>query len=114
MDEFDPFRASDVAPFRGGRVGEASDAPRPGKGGGRLREGTGGVLAAERRGLSLSIGGGGSTLFLFTPICKLLGCFVAEEPFVAIGGMFAVCVRVGAAGRFDDVGIGGGGLLPKV
>lgn len=79
-----------------------------------MREGTGGVLAAARRGLSLSIGGGGSTLILFTTPGKLLGCFVTAEPFVAIGGIFAVCVRAGAAGRFDDVGIGGGGLLPKV
>jgi hypothetical protein len=28
--------------------------------------------------------------------------------------LFAVWTRVGAAGRLEDVGIGGGGLLPKV
>jgi len=33
---------------------------------------------------------------------------------VAIGGLLIVCVLNGIDGRFVDVGIGGGGLLPKV
>jgi hypothetical protein len=82
-----------------------------GRGGGRLRGGNGAALVAARRGLSLSIKGGGSTP-PFRPIDELFGCLVSEEPYVAIGGLFMVCVRAGAAGR--SVGTGGGGLLPKV
>lgn len=41
---------------------------------------------------------------------SLLDCFVTEEPYVAIGGLFVVFPRLGRAGRFG--GGGGGGLLP--
>jgi hypothetical protein len=111
IDELDVFRTNCAEPFRGGRAGEVSDAPRVGRGGGNLRPGFGDGFGG--RGLSLSTGGGGSTGFL-TPIGNSFDCFVTEEPYVGIGGSFAVCVRAGAAGRFVEDGIGGGGLFPNV
>jgi hypothetical protein len=41
---------------------------------------------------------------------SLFDCFVTEEPYVLIGGLFVVFL-VGSGGRFEGGG-GGGGLLP--
>lgn len=112
MDELDACRASCVDPFLGGSAGDVSNVVRPGSIGGSLRAEFGGAAGAER-GLSLSIGGGGRRFFL-TPTGKSFVWFVTDEPYVGIGGLFTVCTRVGAAGRFFEVGTGGGGLLPNV
>jgi hypothetical protein len=49
----------------------------------------------------------------FTPIGWLFACFVEDEPYVDIGGLFVVCPLEGRLGRFEeDAGRGGGGRLP--
>lgn len=107
IDELDPFRASPLEALPGAREGDVSVVARLGRGGGNLRARFGGGDIGGR-GLSLSIGGGGSTFFL-TPTGKS-----AEESRVRTGGLFVVWTRVGAPGRFLEGGIGGGGLLPNV
>ena len=81
-----------------------------------MRAGRGGVRALPfvfGWGWSLSMGGGSRT-WPFTPMGRLLGCWIAEEPYVDIGGLFVVCPREGSGGRFLEAGRGGGGLLPVV
>ena len=120
IDEFDPFRVNGLNPLRGGRAGDVSDAARPGRGGGNLRAGFGDGGAAKR-GLPLSIRGGGRTFFL-TPRGNSPPSCATEVPKMGNGALFVVWTRagaagrsgVGAAGRSREEGIGGGGLLPKV
>ena len=114
IDSSESLLANCVDDFRGGRDGVA-DAFRPGSRGGAFRAGRGGVLAAPFVGLSLSTGGGGSRLALI-PMGWLFACFVTEEPYVAIGGLFVVCVLEGIDGLLAGAvgGSGGGALLPKV
>lgn len=112
MEEFEPRLVNCVDVFRGGRAGEACDPFLPGNGGGRFRAGKEGDRAVEV-GLSRSTGGGGRRFF--TPVGWLLVCLVTEEPYVTIGGLLMVWFLDCKAGLFDEeVGIGGGGLLPKV
>ena len=116
VDSFDPLLTICVDAFRGGSIGDGCEALRPGNGGGAFRAGRGGVFAlCVGLGLSLSTGGGGSRL-PFTPIGWLFTCFVTEEPYVAIGGLFAVWVLEGIAGRLAGAvgGSGGGARLPNV
>jgi hypothetical protein len=115
VDSFDPLLTNCVDAFRGGRAGDGAEAFRPGSGGGAFRAGRGGVFAVPFVGLSLSTGGGGRRCPL-TPIGWLFACFVTEEPYVAMGGLFVVCVLEGIDGRFAGAedGSGGGARLPKV
>lgn len=53
------------------------------------------------------------------PFGWLLALAVTEEPWLASGGLFTVCILAGAEGRLfateeDDVGRGGGARFPKV
>ena len=114
VDSFDPLLTICVDAFRGGRAGDGCEAFRPGNGGGAFRAGRGGVFVVGV-GLSRSTGGGGRRL-PFTPMGRLFACFVTEEPYVVIGGLFVVCVLEGIPGLFAGAvgGSGGGGRLPNV
>lgn len=81
--------------LRGGKAGDGCDALRVGNGGGAFRDGRGGDLLpfdVDGRGLSRSTGGGGRRPLLtaFMPTGWLFACFITEEPYVAIGGLFVV------------------------
>lgn len=69
-------------------------------------------LVEAMRGLMFLLITGGGRMPPFRPIEAVLEGLESEEAYEAIGGLFTVWVRAGAAGRSE--GTGGGGLLPKV